>query len=239
MGAEPVQDWQASVASALEWWQDAGVDALVADEPRDWLARPATRAPAPEAPPREPREAAPPPDLEAFLAWRLGPEAPEAGWLTPRLGATGPADAEWVLVTDMPEADDADRLMSGRPGALLDRMLAAIGLRRDTVHLLPLAAARPMTGRIPPEDEARLVELARHHLALVKPARLLLLGQAASRVLEETSRAGPSNRIHAVNYFGAKTQALASYHPRFLLERPAAKSEAWKHLLLLTRGTAE
>ncbi|WP_404338733.1 uracil-DNA glycosylase family protein [Sphingomonas sp. MMS12-HWE2-04] len=91
----------------------------------------------------------------------------------------------------------------------------------------------------PPDDEQRLVELARHQLGLVRPKRLLLLGQAASRVLAETNAAGPDNRIHAVNHFGARTAVVASYHPRFLLERPAAKSEAWKHLLLLSRGLAE
>jgi len=31
-------------------------------------------------------------------------------------------------------------------------------------------------------------------------------------------------------------QAVASFHPRFLLERPAAKAEAWKDLQLLIQG---
>jgi uracil-DNA glycosylase len=118
-------------------------------------------------------------------------------------------------------------------------MLAAVGQSRDSIYLLPLAWSRPVTGRITPDDEPRLLELARHHLSLLGPKRLFLLGQSASRVLTETSGAGLSNSIHDVNHFGAKTQAVASYHPRFLLERPAAKSEAWKHLLLLSRGTAE
>jgi len=64
-----------------------------------------------------------------------------------------------------------------------------------------------------------------------------LLGQSASRVLVETNGESLTNPIRVVNHFGANTRAVASFHPRFLLERPAAKGEAWKHLLLLSRGT--
>lgn len=241
MGGEPVQDWQKLAASTLEWWSDAGVDMLVEDEVRDWLAR----VPPPAAPvTAEAVVAAPavetlPDTLEAFVAWRLGDKAPEAEWHVPRLAPTGPADAEYVFVTDVPEIEDSDVLLSGSAGRLFDKMLAATGQSRESVHVLPLAWARPVTGRITPDDEPRLLKLARHHLSLIGPKRLFLLGQSASRVLAETNGAGLSNSIHDVNHFGAKTLAVASYHPRFLLERPAAKSEAWKHLLLLTRGTAE
>jgi DNA polymerase len=239
MGGEPVQDWRKAAASALEWWRDAGVDMLVEDEARDWLARIAPPAQAVEAQAAvaEPVVEALPETLEAFVAWRLGETAPEAGWHTPRLGPTGPADAEWVLVTDVPEIEDSDVLLSGPAGRLLDKMLAAIGKSRESVYLLSLAWARPVTGRIAPDDEARLLELARHHLTLLCPKRLLLLGQSASRVLAETSGESLTNPIRDVNHFGGNTRAVASFHPRFLLERPAAKSEAWKHLLLLSRGT--
>ena len=241
MGGEPVQDWPKAVASTLEWWRDAGVDMLVDDDVRDWLAR--TPPPAPVAA-AEPAVAAPvvealPDTLEAFVAWRLGDAAPEAEWHTPRFAPTGPVDAEWVLVTDVPEAKDSDILLSGPAGRLLDRMLAAIGKSRESVHLVPLAWARPMTGRIAPDEEARLLELARHHLSLLQPKHLFLLGQSASRVLTETNGGAPDNSLRDVNHFGGMTRAVASYHPRFLLERPAFKSEAWKHLLLLSRGTAE
>ena len=241
MGGEPVQDWQKAVASTLEWWRDAGVDMLVEDDVRDWLAR----TPPPAAPvTAELAVAAPvaetlPDTLEAFLEWRMGDAAPEAGWMTPRLGPTGPADAEWVIVTDVPEIEDSERLMSGPAGRLLDRMLAAVGQSRESVYLLPLATARPVTGRIAPDDEPRLAELARHHLTLLKPAKLLLLGQSARNVLAGTMGNSLTNPIRLVNHFGANTVTVASYHPRFLLERPAAKGEAWKHLLLLSRGTAE
>ncbi|MDJ0277090.1 uracil-DNA glycosylase, partial [Sphingomonas sp. 2R-10] len=41
MGADQHIQWHDAAASALEWWQDAGVDTLVEDELRDWFATPA------------------------------------------------------------------------------------------------------------------------------------------------------------------------------------------------------
>jgi len=239
MGGEVVQDWQKAVASTLEWWRDAGVDMLVEDDVRDWLARTPPPVPAvtSETAVAAPVAEALPDTLEAFVEWRMSDAAPEAGWHMPRFAPTGPIDAEWVFVTDVPEAEDSEMLMSGPAGRLLDKMLAAIGSSRESVHLLPLAWARPMTGRIAPDEEARLIELARHHLSLLRPKKLLLLGQSASRVLAETNGESLTNPIRDVNHFDAKTRAVASFHPRFLLERPAAKGEAWKHLLLLSRGT--
>ena len=241
MGGEYGDQWRQSLASALEWWRDAGVETLAGDEPRDWLARPAPVQDAPAGPIAA--TAAPevplPDTLDAFIQWRMGDAAPEADWLTPRVGPGGPADADWMVLTDIPEASDTDSLLSGSEGRLLDRMLAAIGLKRDSVHLAALAWARPLTGQVPAESEAKLIELALHHIALVGPKKLLLLGQTANRVLGTTNGSAFGNGIHDINHSGGNTEVVATYHPRFLMERSAAKAEAWKHLLLLSRGTSQ
>jgi DNA polymerase len=240
MGAETVQDWRGTLSSALEWWQDAGVEVLVDEEPRDWLAR---RNPVAEiAPTAEAVAAAPeilPANLDEFIAWRMSDAAPEASWMMPRVAPQGAADAEWVVFIDMPEPDDGESLLGGPAGRLFDRMLAAIGLSRDSVYIAPLAFARPLTGRIPPEQQARLVELARHHLSLLAPQKLLILGQATSCVLPETSEAAGFNYLHELNHSERTMRVLATYHPRWLLDHTAAKQIVWKHLLPLSRGTSE
>ncbi|MEZ0241985.1 MAG: uracil-DNA glycosylase family protein [Sphingomonas sp.] len=245
MGGEYGDQWRQSLASALEWWRDAGVETIAGDEPRDWLALPvvapeAVAGPAGEAVAATAAPEVPLPDtLDGFIALRMGESAPEADWLTPRVGPSGPADADLMILTDMPEADDTESLMGGATGRLLDRMLAAIGQKRDSVHLASLAWARPMTGQVPADAEASLVALARHHVELVGPKKLLLLGQTANRVLGTTNGSGLANGIHDFNHSRGNTVSVATYHPRFLMERPAAKAEAWKHLLLLMRGTSE
>lgn len=227
-------------ASILDWWADAGVDVLVDDAARDWLSPPAAEPTGPSSP--APARAASPPalptDYAAFAAWRMGADAPEAAWGGVSVAASGPADAAVMALVDCPDRDDgrADMLLSGAAGRLFDRMLASIGLAREAVHVAAVCMRRPGTGRIPREVETRLGEVARHHVALVAPTRLLLLGDAASRAVLGTDRAAARGALHDFNHDGGQTGVVASYHPRFLIERPAAKADAWRDLRMLIGG---
>ncbi|HVI98683.1 MAG TPA: uracil-DNA glycosylase family protein [Sphingomonas sp.] len=241
MGADQHIDWRGAAASALDWWHEAGVDTLVEDAPRAWLREPR----APETRPAEaaaPVAAAPParlPDtLEAFEAWRIGAEAPEAGWPGRSIAAGGDPAADLAILVDMPEREDADTLLSGAAGVLFDRMLAAIGRDRSTIYLATLCAVRPVSGQLPVELTPRLAEIARHRLALLRPKRLLLMGNAASRALLGVNAAAGRGRLHLLNHDGGQTETVASFPPRFLLEQPARKAEAWKDLQLVIGGLA-
>lgn len=233
-------------ASVLDWWHDAGVDLLVEDEPRDWtaaeLVRPLSFTP-PSVPGATPGLVAPAPPLpsllpdtlEAFLAWRVSEAAPETAWDGISLSATGPADAALMILVDCPDRDDGDAgaMLSGAPGRLFDRMLAAIGQSRDTVHVAAVCARRPVAGRTPAGLEARLAEIALHHVGLVAPRGLLLLGNAASRALLGTELTSARGHSHDVDHKNGKSRAVASFHPRFLIEKPMAKAESWKDLQML------
>lgn len=241
MGADQNIDWRRVAASALDWWRDAGVDTLVDEAPRNWLAPPPVDLPAAAVvsqPVVQPAKAPLPATLADFVAWRGGAEAPEAGWPGSAMVAQGAADAGLMIVIDQPERDDdaAALLLAGAAGRLFDRMLAAIGRDRDSIYLAALCVRRPIAGRIAPEIEARLGELIRHHVALVGPRRLLLLGNAPARALLGVDAARARGGLRTLNLDGrevAGTMAAASFHPRFLLERPAAKAEAWKDLQML------
>ena len=239
MGADQHIDWNAAAASALDWWQEAGVDTLVDEAPRDWLASvPATgagAATASAAPAPAPEK--PPATLAAFEAWRIGPAAPDAGWGR-LIAAEGNAESGLMVLVDMPEREDAasGRLLTGEAGRLFDRMLAAIGRDRQSIYLASLAAARPIAGQIAAEDVAPLAALSRQHIALVKPKRLLMLGNAVSRALLGANAAPTSANLHVLKYDGGQTEAVASFHPRFLLQQPARKAEAWRDLQVLIGG---
>lgn len=229
------------MASTLAWWEEAGVDIVIDEAPRDWTAREvsvaAKLAPAEQIPVVE-QEKPLPATLEAFVDWRFGGDAPETAWGEPVVHVSGDPASPLMIVTDMPEGGDCDvgALLSGDAGRLFDRMLAAIGHDRASIYLVSLCIARPVTGLVPREIEARLAELARHHVALAAPKRLLLLGQTVSRaILGSDSRTG-RGRLHLVNYQDGQSEAVATYHPRFLLTKPAAKADAWRDLQLLIGG---
>ncbi len=247
MGADQNHSWNAVAASAIDWWIDAGVDALLDEQPRNWLItvpppnqpseRPAARAVA-DAPQVEPLPAT----LDSFLIWREGPAAPETAWPGAFVANQGPLNAPIMILVDVPEREDVDAgmLLSGATGRLFDHMLAAIGRDRGSVHIVAMCAKRPTTGRITPEMEERLVEVTRHYVALAGPKRVLLLGNAPSRALLGADVAPARGNIHSVNLNdGNKSvtvEAVASFHPRFLLDRPAQKADAWRDLKMLIGG---
>lgn len=226
MGADQTHDWRSLAASALEWWSDAGVDVLVEDAPRDWLAK-AVAAPPPVA-------SAPavvvPDTLAEFVAWRAGPDAPEAGATGRRFVAEGDPAGGVMVLLDCP---DADGIVTGPAGQLFDRVLAAIGRDRASVYLAPLAVARPIAGRIAPETEAILSPLLRRHVQLAAPKRLLILGAAASRAMLGPERAATRGILQTVNLDGFTVDAVAGFSPTGLLRQPAAKAEIWRGLQML------
>ena len=248
MGADQNIDWQIAAASVLEWWRDAGVDTLADEAPRDWTAAPApvvreTKRHA-VAEPSAPVAAPLPTAIDAYVAWRTGPEAPEAGWSGSPIFASGDPQSDIMIVTDVPDRDDTESgaVLSGAAGRLFDRMLAAIGRDRSSVYIVPMCTIRPVAGRIAPEIEQRLSQLIRHHVAIVEPKRLFVLGNAPSRALTGADVARSRGSLQLVNVEVGQSgstiavEAVASFHPRLLLERPAEKARAWKDLQMLIAG---
>lgn len=233
MGAENSTDWSAAAASALSWWEAAGVDVLVDDLPRDWFARPVALKPV--TPPPAARAQTLPDTLEAFLAWRLGDTAPDACWGPARFAFTGDPAAPLLVLTDLPEDGDEKEgaLLSGPAGRLFDAMLSAIGLSRGDIYLAALAVSRPATGQISAGALPELGRIARHLLALTRPRTLLMLGTAPSRVLLDDDAPRARGRLHSVDHEGGMTTATVLMPPRFLLGQPARKADAWADLLML------
>ena len=221
--------------SALDWWQLAGVDTLVDDAPRDWLAAPvkAAAAPLPAA-----TALALPETLEAMRAFL----AADPGFgESARLAPTGDPAAGFMVLVDMPEPDDAQagQLLSGAVGLLLDRMLGAIGRDRASAYVAPITPARPAGGRLAPETAAAHAKIALHHAALAAPRVLLLIGDGASRAILGAEVARTRGRLHGLNHGEANMTAIATFHPRLLLQQPARKADAWADLRLVLGGLAQ
>jgi uracil-DNA glycosylase family 4 len=212
-------------ASAIDWWAIAGVDTPITETPRRWLRETAAG------------EATPPPDLP--IAQPLGDlpttldafRAPAAGTIAPN----GDPASGLMILLDMPEAEDGTtgRLLSGAAGTLFDRMLGAIGRERDAVYLASIATARTPTGRIDKPALATLAPGATRHVALAAPRVLVLCGDVASRLFLDEPVASARGRVHALAIEGRSLRAVATFHPRTLLQHPSAKAEAWADLRLI------
>ena len=225
-------------ASLMGWWHEMGVDTLIDETPVPWLDRARAKAPL-ASEPAPPVEIRMPSTLPAFARWLMdSPDIPDAGPPARRMAVSGNAEAPLMVMVDMPELDDADagHLLSGDAGELFDRMLAALKLDRDSAYIAALCPGRVPTGLVPPEGEARLAEIARHHIGLAGPKQLWLMGSAVSRAILGMELAKARGTLHKFNHENGSVDAVVSFSPRFLLQSPRRKADAWADMQMLIKG---
>jgi DNA polymerase len=217
-------------ASALRWWLEAGVDTAIQEDPRNWFERQTAAPDDTDEPPAGPPEASPD-SLEGFQHWlATSPDAPLASKSKPVL-PVGAEGAEVMLISEPPARDE---LASGLPiggesADLMERMLAAIGMAGQA-YSANLACFHSPGARLSPKQLEQCAAAARKHVALAKPKRLLLLGDAPSRALLGKPLVDARGHVHKIE--GVRT--VATFHPSHLLKRTDHKRLAWQDLLLLT-----
>ncbi len=160
--------------------------------------------------------------------------------------ADGAEDARIMFIGEAPgaEEDRVGRPFVGPAGQLLDRMMASIGLDRGKVRIVNVVPWRPPGNRTPSETEiAQCLPFLHRHIALVRPAVVVLLGAVAVRALvggkEGITRLRGKWREIEVPGLEGGLRALPTYHPAFLLRQPEAKRLAWADLLELRRECVE
>ena len=223
----------AEARSALAWWLDAGVDSAVQEQPRDWL-KPAPPRTQPPAKPAEPSNVAQPSHetLAELQLWLAGSaQVPLASATAKRILPHGPENAPVMLLSDAPALEDftAGQPIGGDAWRLAERMLRAIGIDASDAYSASLSCFHAPGSRMSEDDRLACAEIARSHINLVKPKRLLLLGDGPCQALLGNRLV--QARGHAYKIEGVRT--VATFHPRQLINRPSDKAQAWKDLLLL------
>jgi len=215
-------------ASALDWWQEAGVDVIVGETPRDWLSAKPKAAPVQSAP-----APAPLPDtLDAFHDWlATTADLPFAAPTARRERPVGDPASGLMVLVDMPSPEGG--LLAGEAGALFDRMLNAIGRSRETIYLSSLSPIRTPTGIIEDKYAKRLGEVARHHIGLVAPKTLLMFGDMCGKALVGAPVAGARGKWHEIPTANGPVKALVTIKPEKLNEMPSIKKLAWADLQML------
>ena len=103
--------------------------------------------------------------------------------------ADGNSAAHVMIIGEVPDRDE-DRMgvpFVGKPGQLLDKMLASIGLDRASTYLTNLLPWRPPGNRTPTDEElARLIPWLFRHVQLANPDLVLLLGGATAKIVFDT-----------------------------------------------------
>jgi len=253
----------------LQWYEAAGVDMAVGEEPVDRFAQSAIvpavprTAPAPaamrDAPPH-PAIAASGADADPETARALAAKAQTLDSLRETLEnfdgcglklratnlvfADGNPEAEIMLVGEAPGRDEdlQGKPFVGRSGQLLDRMLKSIGLDRTKVYIANTVPWRPPGNRTPaPSEVAVCLPFLHRQIELVAPKVLVTLGGASASTLFETTVGITRIRVQwrDLTINGHTMRAIATLHPAYLLRQPAAKRLAWQDLLAVRKALNE
>lgn len=213
-------------------------------------------------------QAAPPPSTpssagEAPAEAPAEVHAPEGGWTWETLEAatkrcvkcphlvasrtqvvfgTGNREAELLLVGEAPGADEDEmgEPFVGRAGALLTKIIEAMGLTRNDIFIANVLKCRPdmpegESGNRKPkaEEMATCLPWLALQIELLKPKAIVALGATAAEGLLGETGLMRDLRGKWFEYGGVPT--LVTYHPAYLLRNASLteKRKVWEDMMLV------
>lgn len=219
-----------SLAEALSYLQDLGY--------QDLSSRVLESGGAAAAVPAAPASADAP--ERALALAELGREA--NGCVDCRLSKTrnsvvfgsGNPDADLMLIGEGPGAEEDRQGLPfvGQAGALLTKIIEAIGMTREQVYITNVVKCRPPQNRDPNEDEAAACRrFLEGQVAQVKPRVIVALGKVAAQNLLDTN--APLGRLRGTWHDFRGVPVRATYHPAALLRNAAWKRPAWEDMQIV------
>ncbi len=149
----------------------------------------------------------------------------------------GAPQSQLMFVGEGPGADEDIQGLPfvGRAGQLLDKIIEAMGYRRDDVYIANIVKCRPPENRAPEADEtAQCIGFLFNQIEVIQPKLLVALGSSAATALLGSTSAISNlrGRLHAYPR-NPKISIMPTYHPAYLLRNPAAKKLVWEDMKLV------
>lgn len=145
-----------------------------------------------------------------------------------------------MLIGEAPgkQEDIKGEAFVGDAGELLNKMLDAVGLKRDDVYVANVLKCRPPSNRDPKDEE---IEVCSKYLIcqleIVKPDIILCLGRHASQFILKTDdginklrERNFTNDKHSVEIGGKKITVIPTFHPAALLYNANLKRPSWEDM---------
>ena len=142
----------------------------------------------------------------------------------------GPLHARVAVVGESPGPPDID---SGRPfmgpaGQMLERILGAIGLRREECYLSNTVKYISQGDEITQDVLSFFTPYLHRELAAVRPRVVIAFGNTPTRALLRTKKPISQMRGEFHNYDGM--QLMPTFNPAYLLRDPSKKREVWEDM---------
>ena len=129
--------------------------------------------------------------------------------------------------------DEIGKPFVGDAGQLLNKMLNAINIKRESVYITNVVNYRPPNNRKPEAAEInRYSEFLREHVSIIDPKILILMGSTAMEALFGSKiKISKERGIWKEIIINNKTYlVMITFHPAYLLRQADQKKYSWADL---------
>lgn len=134
--------------------------------------------------------------------------------------------------------DELGRPFVGKAGQLLDKILQAAGLPRESVYITNIVKCRPPGNRTPTPDEMQTcLPWLREQFLILRPKFIILLGLAATHGI-----LGPEHRMgkcHGQWFERKDVRFMPTYHPAAVLRNPNLRRPVWEDFQLISKSVKD
>jgi len=151
----------------------------------------------------------------------------------------GNPNARIMFVGEAPGADEdaQGRPFVGRAGQLLDKVIAACGLKRSDIFIGNILKCRPPENRDPRPDEIiSCLPYLQRQIEIIDPEVIVALGAHAARTLLDTNKSIGQLRGQFHEYYAGlgrpPIKLMATYHTAYLLRNysPDNRRKVWEDM---------
>jgi DNA polymerase len=151
----------------------------------------------------------------------------------------GSPNALIMFIGEAPGVDEdaLARPFVGRAGQLLDKIIAAMGLKREDVYIGNILKCRPPENRTPKAEEIiNCLPFLQRQIEVIKPDIIVALGAYAAQTLLDTTKSIGQLRGHFFDYYPGlgkpPIKLLATFHPAYLLRNYTydARQKVWEDM---------
>ena len=147
----------------------------------------------------------------------------------------GNFNSQIMIVGEGPgeKEDEIGKPFVGDAGNLLNKMLSAINIKRESIYITNVVNYRPPNNRKPlPSEINRYSIYLREHISLINPKILIIMGSTAMEALVGSNIKISKERgkwkeiiIKDKTYL-----SIITFHPAYLLRQPDQKKYSWSDL---------
>lgn len=148
----------------------------------------------------------------------------------------GNPHADLMIIGEAPgaEEDRKGEPFVGDAGELLDKIVSAIGFKREEIYIANILKHRPPGNRNPsPEEIERSLPVLYRQIDLVEPKIILCVGKVPGTTL--LGRDESISRLRGRFYPFRGAQLTVTYHPAALLRNPKWKRPVWEDVQKVRR----